>query len=460
MKLNNWGKLVDFSTSRLGYTINGKQEEIIKSQASVKVVLAARRTGKSFAAALMTYSLLCYSSSTGLPVNIIFAGPRAIDVRHIHNHLHNMLDRCPVQGMKITYDNYSSPSVNKKKMIFENGSKISTASLDDVNMEDIRGDSYDLLICDEYGAVDYKIEFMQAASQSLKDKDSLNQLLIIGSPDLGMGDVFDELMEMGEKDNEKIQSWHLNEADCPFIDRESAEVMNSLLDEYGRLREVDGLQVPPGGRLFPEFLFNTQVLPQIYNPTLPYFIGVDFGRNKPVVEFTQPDGQAFRVFHEISCKDILVENLVKEIKLAVEVVCKGNQPTIVGCDKAGKAKSDLVSWTAFSVLKAAFPQATFTTSYQLVSKDNQTHLYRKLTMQNRIFIDPSCKKLITAFIKATPNTTGQKVNPGWKKKEGIDDPLDALIYGLINHDPGLIIEKKEETHDPNWAFKMRAALDG
>ncbi|KKL93981.1 hypothetical protein LCGC14_1869290, partial [marine sediment metagenome] len=117
------------------------------------------------------------------------------------------------------------------------------------------------------------------------------------------------------------------------------------------------------------------------------------------------------------------------------------------------------SWTAFSVLKKAFPQATFTTHQQLVSKDNQTNLYRKLTMQNRIYIDPSCKKLATAFVKATPNIKGSIVKPGWKKVEGIDDPLDALMYGLINHDPGLIISVEKKTHDPNWGSKMRMAMD-
>ena len=258
-----------------------------------------------------------------------------------------------------------------------------------------------------------------------------------------MGDEFDRLMELGERENASVDSWHLTEEDCPFIDRKSADVMNSLLDDDSRLREVYGESIIMGGKLFPEFVYNKQVVPQIYNPALSYFIGVDFGRCKPIVEFIQPDGDDFRVFHEISCKDILVDNLVKEIELAVEVVCKGNQPTLVGCDKAGKASSDLVSWTAFSVLKKAFPQALCTSHQQLVSKDNQTALYRKLTMQNRIWVDPGCKKLATAFIKATPNTSGKMVKSGWKKIDGVDDPLDALMYGLINHNPGLIVAIKE-----------------
>ena len=439
MKINNYDKLMQFAIGRLRYKVVDKQQDILLSTKQVKVIRAARRTGKSFNVALITYALLIYSQSTNRKLNILFAGPRSEDTRHMWDHLHNMFDSAPIQGLEIVFDNYNSQSTNKKRMKFENGTVIRNATCDNVEMDDIRGGAYDFLAVDEYGNIDYKEEFMSAASQSLKDQDRLNLMMIIGTPDLGMGDEFDELFERGQKENEFIKSWHLNEDDCPFIDKVSAGVMNSLLDEDGRLREVEGLQIPPGGKLFPEFEYKKQVIKTKYNPELSYIIGVDFGRNKPVVEFIQPDGKNFKVFHEIACKDILVEHLVQEIELAVMIICKGNQPLVIGCDKAGKARSDLVSWTSFSVLKRAFPQAVYTGSSQLIKKDNQALLYRKLAIEHRIWIDPTCKKLATAFIKATPNTQGKQRKSGWKKIEGIDDPLDAMMYALINYDPGLII---------------------
>ena len=368
-----------------------------------------------------------------------------------------MLDIAPVTGLKVDFDNFKSQSTNKKKMTFTNGTRITNATCDNIEMEDIRGGAYDFLAVDEYGNIDYKKEFMAAASQALKDKDRLNLMMIIGTPDLGMGEEFDEVFEAGQKDNDYIQSWHLTEDDCPFIDRESADVMNSLLDDAGRAREVFGEQIVAGGRLFPEFHFKTQVIPQAYIPSLPYFIGIDTGRRKPCVEFIQPDGMYFRVFHEFSGKNILVDTLVEEIKLVIETICQNNQPTIIGIDKAGKNVNDVSTWTSFLILKEAFPQSTFKTAGQLVSKDNQTHLYRKLTIQNRIWVDPSCKMLATAFIKATPNVVAGVIKPGWAKKDGYDDPLDALIYGLINHNPGLIIaEKKVPTLTP---FERQAKAD-
>lgn len=214
--------------------------------------------------ALITYALLCYSQVINRALNIIFAGPRTEDTRHIWTHLHSMLDIKPIQGLEVEFDNYKSQSTNKKRLTFNNGTRITNATCDNPEMEDIRGDAYDFLAVDEYGSIDYKKEFMAAASQALKDKDRLNLMMIIGTPDLSLGDEFDEVFEAGQKENDHIQSWHLTEEDCPFINKESADVMNSLLDDDSRLREVFGEAVPPGGKLFSEFNYNIHVKEQVF----------------------------------------------------------------------------------------------------------------------------------------------------------------------------------------------------
>jgi len=154
MQINNWAKHMDCCVERLNYTIVGKQKDILESTKQVKVCRAARRTGKSFNVALITYALLCYSQLTGRALNILFAGPRTEDTRHMWMHLHNMLDQAPIQGLSVSSDNYKSQSINKKKMVFGNGTRITNATCDNADMEDIRGDAYDFLAVDEYGSID------------------------------------------------------------------------------------------------------------------------------------------------------------------------------------------------------------------------------------------------------------------------------------------------------------------
>ena len=160
MKLDNFDKLIDFAAHRLGYTIKDKQREVLRSSKQIKVMRSARRTGKSFNVALITYALLCYSQAVNRALNIIFAGPRTEDTRHIWGHLHSMLDTTPIQGLEVEFDNYKSQSTNKKKLTFNNGTRITNATCDNAEMEDIRGGAYDFLAVDEYGSIDYKKDFM------------------------------------------------------------------------------------------------------------------------------------------------------------------------------------------------------------------------------------------------------------------------------------------------------------
>ena len=447
IKISNWSKLIDFSIHRTGYSISGKQLEILRSNKQIKIIRAARRTGKSFDVGMIAYTLIIYSTIINKPLKILFAGPRYFDSRNMWSHLNTFLKKAPIQGLTHK-DNLDTPSTNKRYMIFSNGTEIRSASTESITMDDIRGEGWDLIAVDEFGNVDYKVEFMDAASPSLKDKDRLNLLMVIGTPDLSLGDSYDALFEMGQKSNPKIQSWLLTEEDCPNVDKEASTLMDSLLSEDGRLRESFGEAVPSGGKLFPEFEFKAQVIPQKYDPTQPYFIGIDPGRTKPAIEFIQARGENFHVFHEITGKDVLVSHMINELELAIKVKCFGNSPIVVGIDKAGKAKSDKVDTTTIQEIKKHFPQCSYVTAWSLISKQNHVMLLRKLTMQKRLFIDPSCKRLATAMVKATPAGPRGKIEPGWAKIQGIDDPLDALMYGFINYQPGLIVSHEKTPLTP------------
>ena len=427
-----------------------KQNEIISNGSKIKVVRAARRTAKSFNTAFISYCLMKFCSIFDYDFHIKFAGPRAEDCRHIWEHLHKFLDAAPILSPKVEHDNWHSNSTNKKQIIFEGGSWIKSASCDMPEMNDIRGDFHDFLAVDEFGQIKYKNAFLEAAMYSLKDKEPLNQLMVVGTFDVvGMGQEFDHLFKLGQdEERADIQSWTLKGSDNPHSDQDAAKTARDIVTDEGYLREEMGEGVPPHGRLLPDFNAKTQVTQLTYNIEHPLLIGVDFGFRKPVVLFLSYYDGHIRAHYELSLKDIRADAMVNEIRAVLLAKFHNKTPLILGCDKAGDKENDVVSLNSFKILKMAFPMAQYTHHSQLVSKANQVILLKALTMQDRIWVDESCEQLIRSLVMASPDTTrtGAVNSPGWKKEKGIDDPLDALCYALINFGPTseLIIPREPE----------------
>lgn len=247
----------------------------------------------------------------------------------------------------------------------------------------------------------------------------------------------------GEPASDDIKSYRLTEDDNPYRDREATQSAADIVSEEGYLREARGEAVPPFGKMFGDFDPREQIKPQQYDPSLGLIVGLDFGFRKPVVEFFQVrwiDGELLPTIHvirELSPKDIRIEQLVRDIGAELLALGNGVTPMLIGCDPAGNKENDVVSYNSFQVLKQAYPMSQYTRHVALVSKANQVTLLKALTIKKRIFIDPACERLARSFVMATPDMTrtGAINSAGWKKDKGIDDPLDAFVYGLINYGP-------------------------
>lgn len=448
--------------TRLNIELFPKQAEVVHSRHKTRVIRSARRTSKSFTSAFISYSLLFFSSMFNEPLHIKYAAPRAEDTRNVWEHLYTFLDRAPIDSMNITYDNRHNKSTNKKEMKFENGSWIKSATCDAPEMNDIRGDAHDLIIVDEFGQIKYKNSFLEAALYSLKDKDPLNMLMIVGTYDVvGNGEEFDHLFELGQEARDDIKSFTLKGSDNPYSDQEAAMSAKDIVTEEGYLREELGEGVPQFGRMFKDFNMKTQVKDLQFDPDKELIVGVDFGFRKPIILFGQFKGITLYVLHEISPKDIRIDLLVQEMKAVLVGKFDNKTPMLIGCDPAGDKVNDVVSYNSFNKLQEAFPMATYTRNPQLVSKANQVILLKALTMKDNIFVDSSCNKLIRAFAMAQPDVTraGAINSAGWLKEKGHDDPLDALSYALINYGPTsqMIIPEQEKQKAPS-SFDVQRAL--
>lgn len=442
-----------------------KQREIILSPASFKVIRAARRTAKSFNEAFIGYAIAWFCGIWDYPFHVRFGAPSYDDTLHIWAHFKKFWKIGPLDEVfprcKISYDNWNSKSTNQKTMDFADvESFVRSGSGDSPEMNDFRGDWHDFIALDEYGQFRYKELAIDAMMYSLKDAGPLNMAMIVGTSDVtvDLGQTFQRLFDLGQGTNPKIKSWHLKETDNPYRDAEAADVSKAIVTEDGYLREAQGEAIPPTGRLFPEFDFKAQVVPTSFKPGLDYMIGVDFGFRKPIAEFFQikmRQDLIFEVsfFFEIADFDIATLDLVRKMEIGIKNWANNRSPLVVGADPAGDNINAQTAFTDFQILKKYFPQAQYTTNLELRNKSNQVnYLWRPLI--SRVKIDPKCKRLASAVALASPDRT--LISPalrsgGWKKEKGLDDPLDAATYGMLNFEPTarLILQRQKRAPAPS-----------
>lgn len=415
-----------------------EQKAFIMDSHPYRIIKAGGQVGKSRSVAFIIYCQLFFGALFEYDMNILVAGPRGEDTIHIFDYLHIFLKTAPLEvinpEMTILLDNYLSKSTNKKEIHFKDGSRVCSATTDNPEMIDIRGENYDLVIGEEFQAMPHQSLFLDAALVRLADVNRTNLLLIIGTPQTS-GPEFSRLYNIGQTDNPKVKSYWLSTDMNPYRSKDATEAIHAILGADSIARELGGHDVPLHGRMFSEFNFETQVQPQTFNPSWILLGGVDFGNRKPVVVFAQYDGYNLRCMSMLAPHNIIIDNLILDIKGALSMY--PTPLTVIGTDPAGDKVNDVVSYNAFGQLKKAFPVAQYVRSHELTSKANQISLFKTLFKQNRVFIDPQCQYLIASIMQATydTDTRGSIITPGWKKIKGIDDPLDALAYMCINFSP-------------------------
>lgn len=459
------------------YTEN-KQERIVLSFSKCRqlIIKAGRRTGKSFSAAFIIYCLIVLSGMLAdteqdySPIEIVIAASTASSTHHIWENLHSFLKQHPVTEMvgKTVRNNWTTVH-KKKELVFENGTRIRSASCESIKIldDDIRGGAYDLIVVDEYQNIAYKKALDEAMKPALQDADRLNMSMIIGTPDLS-GPRFEQLYKQGQDDDSPhIVSFHLQSADNPHKDDVAVAAIEQDMDPDSYAREIKGEDLPRFGRMFADF--DPRPGKHVIERPLtdaPIIDGVDFGYRKPVALLMQitetSDVPHVHVFYELAPHNILTDTLVEHIEIVHEAICKGRQPVVIGCDKAGEAKSSKAYSTDMDIMRKSFHQARTKTTGKLVDKGCQVKMLQVLTKAGRLTVDPQCIRLIQALTLAQYNTdtAGQIDAPGWKKEKGHDDPLDALAYALINYGPTaqLITGEPEKETVSKWDQLRRKRL--
>jgi len=433
--------LLSHAVTMLDLKLWPKQEAIMTSAAKIIVIMAGRNTAKSFNAALKCYQLLYFGALFDFPIHIKIAVPKAEDSIPIWDHLQSFLKKAPLEELFPEFNVIirKNEATHKTELSASTDSWIRTASLQDKQATDMRGNWLDLAILEEFGQVPYPEEALNAVygGATRDSRIALNRIYICGTPPRVPTEAFDNLFEKGQI-GAKVESFQIEADDNPYKDTESLNLFQSLATSNAYQTEVLGHSTPVVGPLFPEFNPVIHIVPTNFNADHPLIVGIDSGFHKPAVIFIQYYHDTLKILKELSLKKIMANQLAKDIKATLTNYFYDIQPLVVGVDKASNSKDSKNPFTEFQIFKKKLPQATFSTNSALISKGNQVTVLRTLLKENKILIDPSCQKLIRAIGQATPDTsrnTDAIKTAGWRKIKGYDDPLDALCYALINYGP-------------------------
>lgn len=250
---------------------------------------------------------------------------------------------------------------------------------------------------------------------------------------------------------------HVNAANLPEAWFEAVK----NLPENERLAMIENLPQPPQGGVFQEFNTRTHVVKGWkYRQELSSRISIDWGFQKPSVLFITHDptlpnikgGFGVDIVHrEINPQNCTLDQLVRKI---LEIACPREQASLYpsthilldggSCDKAGLAKSDQTGIENIRLIKRAISEGgiglalRFTTDPVRTDIMNGVRRLKKLFEEGRLMLSEELwneglrKTQGNSLARAISSYRWASGNKDIPKKDGKEDPLDALRYDVLN----------------------------
>jgi hypothetical protein len=209
---------------------------------------------------------------------------------------------------------------------------------------------------------------------------------------------------------------------------------------------------PPSGLVYQEFDSERHVIDDfVYKPEMTGRIAIDWGFRKPSVLIIVYDEarEASVIVHEINPQEVTISQLSEMIlRVAWPRSDKANAPSAriwldTGCaDKAGKARNDQTGRSAFREIAKSVGQGGIGMPLRHTTDPVRTDILNGVQKLKRAF--NQSRYLITREVwrkgeRATGNSLRKALmsyawdNKEQPKKDGREDPLDALRYDAIFH---------------------------
>lgn len=316
--------------SETTFEFHEAQKTIVNNKKRFRVAVCGRRFGKTQLAVWEMYGFALYHDET----KVIYVAPTIKQARDI----------VWEELKKITEPAwYKEPNETRLEIYIqtENGKRSEIWLRGAENIESIRGIRIDFLVVDEVASMeDWTNTWKKVISPATIDRKA--PCLFIGTPS-GLNHFYD--MYMLGQTNENWASFRYTTYDNPHIpveeiDRAKAEAeATNTMDEFRQEYMAEFVTV--AGQVYKEWDPITQFKDFDYDPSIPLYVGMDFGVNDPTaIIWMQRLGGEYRVIDYYEASDANVAHFIQVIRSkpykAPELYCG---------DPAGKARS-LVTGTS------------------------------------------------------------------------------------------------------------------
>ena len=208
-------------------------------------------------------------------------------------------------------------------------------------------------------------------------------------------------------------------------------VASGYSGDYAR-QELGGEFVSFSGRVFP--FHDDHLVPVKFDPVLPYWHTVDFGRRRPAWLVIQPYGEGDVIVDAYLREDVLTEEMASEMKRRYP------DPVFIACDPAGDASNSHTYESDVGTLKKLFRRPVkFTHDPRLRAIESSVAMVASRVAQGKLYVSRDLsRKRPGEYVSVWGALTGYSYPEGAPGecrpvKDGLTDHVcDALRYYVTN----------------------------
>ena len=407
-------------------TLHAKQAEVYRSKARFKVLVAGRRTGKTWyartrllAAALAHPGRYWYVAPTRIMAKDIFWS----DLKQAADP--SWLRRPPLE--------------TELRVDLVGGGEIQLHGGEDPDL--LRGRRLSGVIFDEFADMTPEV-WTEAIRPALADTQGWAEFL--GTPKAF--NHFYDLFLKGQAPNPEWASWQFRTIDNPFIPPHEVQAARADMDPRSFRQEFEASFEAVSGRAYYGFDRSKDVRPVTLEPALPVCVSFDFNVNPCTAVIGQPFKDECRVWREVFLTHTGGEATRATVAKVLQLLAHWTGPIRLYGDASGTA-AKTTGPSDHAVVMAAFPRAAW-----YVPKTNP-HVRDRISAVNarcitddgrrHLTVDPTCTRLIADLeqvIFAENGELDKKSNPL------LTHISDALGYWVHQEWPPVMVTIARSAH--------------